>query len=300
MADQTKKTQQATDKANGDAQRISEDSIEYKLLQGYTQKKNPKTPVPSDKQKKKRFKFQKFLRCIQPAKEDDGPIIENNGRRAASDTSGPEQEVDDIVNRLTEIADSVHLLDSEIETDSNDNIERIVEILREQGDKLNEEIEKNHVLMKMLQSMLTYKYFEKITRTYLRRLSPEELPPKRQPEKARIALVCEVTCRLKIMDCHPMNRVLGFGAKYLQKYYSQWVNAQGGYGKVFSADDNDEEESPAKPERDEQVDQTLCPLSPACAQLGSTAHIYLPPCLSVGSFLLRSTRIQSPPYHSFF
>ncbi|XP_017549465.1 apoptosis facilitator Bcl-2-like protein 14 [Pygocentrus nattereri] len=242
MADQTKKTQRTADEANGHAQTISEDSIEYKLLQGYTQRKNPKTPVPSDKQKKKRFKFQKFLRCIQPAKEDDGPTIENNGRRPALDTSGPEQEVDDIVNRLTEIADSVHLLGSEIETDSNDDIERIVEILREQGDKLNEEIEKNHILMEMLQSTLTYNYFKKITTAYLRRLSPEELPPKRQPKQARIALVCEVTRRLKIMDRHPMNRVLGFGAKYLQEFYSQWAKAQGGYGKVFSTDDDDEEE----------------------------------------------------------
>ncbi|KAL7827938.1 hypothetical protein AOLI_G00310900 [Acnodon oligacanthus] len=242
MADHTENTHRATDEANGHAQRISEDSIEYKLLQGYTQRKSPKTPVPSDKQKKKRSKFQKFLRCIQPAKEGDGPTIENKGRQLASDTLGPEQEVDDIVNRLTEIADSVHLLSSEIESDSSDDIERIVEILREQGDKLNEQIEKNHVLMEILQRKLTYNYFKNITTDYLIRLSPEELPPKREPEKAQIALVCEITRRLKIMDRHPMNRVLGFGAKYLQEFYSQWANAQGGYGKVFSTDDDDEEE----------------------------------------------------------
>ncbi|XP_036433334.1 apoptosis facilitator Bcl-2-like protein 14 [Colossoma macropomum] len=257
MANQTKKTQRATDEANGHTPfLISEDSIEYKLLQEYTQRKTPthsqvpqsegveetKPPVPSDKKKKKRFKFQKCLRCIQPAKEDDGPAIENNGRRPASDTSCPEQEVDDIVNRLTKITDSVHFLPSELETDSDDDIERIVEILREQGDKLNEEIKKNHVLMEMLQRTLTYNYFKKITTTYLRRLSPEELPPKSQPKQTRIALICEVTCRLKIMDRHPMNRVLGFGAKYLQENYSPWASAQGGYGKVFSTGDSDEEE----------------------------------------------------------
>ena len=87
--------------------------------------------------------------------------------------------------------------------------------------------------MEIVPSTLTYNYFKKITSAYLRRLSPEELPPKSQPMQARIALIFEVTRRLKIMDRHPMNRVLGFGAKYLQENYSPWANTQGGYVSIM-------------------------------------------------------------------
>ncbi|KAI4904625.1 hypothetical protein NFI96_014607 [Prochilodus magdalenae] len=252
MDSQTKETQQhLTDEANGHIQMISEDSIEYRLLQAYTQSKDPAhshllqsngvaEPKLSSKKRKKTLKLRKLLRCIQPTKEDDICVTESHGQQPNPKTSAAKQEVEDIVSKLTKILESVHLIPSEIECDSNDNIDRIVEILREQGDKLNEEIENNPELMEKLNEALTYSYFKKLTRAFFRRLSPDEVPPESDPKEARIALICELTHRLKIMDRHPMNRVLGFGATYLQDQYSSWVNKQGGYGKVFC--DNDEEE----------------------------------------------------------
>ncbi|MCI4389054.1 hypothetical protein PGIGA_G00093410 [Pangasianodon gigas] len=239
------------------------DSIEYKLLLRYTQKKttanspptqsngvgevNVASPTkPQDRRKSRKLKKHRFLKiisCIRPVKEDDGPVTGKRRQPAAGDSSRPDQEeVEQIVNKLTKITDRVHFLSTDIETDSDDVVERIVELLREHGDKLNEEIEKNHVLRKQLQDSLSYGFFKKVAQTFMQRLSPEERPTTQSPQQAEIALTCELTSRLKAMDRHPMNRVLGFGAKYLQDYLSPWVIQQGGYEKVFSTNSDPEEE----------------------------------------------------------
>ncbi|KAG9280372.1 hypothetical protein AMEX_G3067 [Astyanax mexicanus] len=256
---------QTVQEANGHTQTVTEDSFEYRLLQTYTKKKGPTytpllqsngttenkpaSPVPSaecNKAKKKRRKiiaFNKLLACIRPQKEHSIPVSSNISRsRASSFEAGPDTEVDDIVNKLTKISDSVHFQPSDLETDSDDVVDKIVEILREHGDKLDEEIKNNRELMQQLQGILSYSFFKKLTRFFIQRVTPEEAPPVKHPKEAHIALICELTSRLTVMDRHPMNRVLGFGAKYLQENYTAWVNQQGGYGKVFSSDDEKEDE----------------------------------------------------------
>lgn len=39
----------------------------------------------------------------------------------------------------------------------------------------------------------------------------------------------QATSRLSSLDTLPMNRLLGFGARFLKEYYSSWVQEQGGY-----------------------------------------------------------------------
>lgn len=90
-------------------------------------------------------------------------------------------------------------------------------------------MEKNHTLRTLLQETLSFAFFTKVAQTFLQRLSPEELSAVEKREQAEIALICELTSRLNAIDCHPMNRVLGFGAKYLQDYFSPWVVQHGGY-----------------------------------------------------------------------
>lgn len=83
--------------------------------------------------------------------------------------------------------------------------------------------------MKQLQDSLSYGFFKKLARSFIHRLSPEELPTSQSRKQAEIAITFELTSRLNAMDSHPMNRVLGFGATYLQDYFTPWVNQQGGY-----------------------------------------------------------------------
>ncbi|XP_017350423.1 apoptosis facilitator Bcl-2-like protein 14 isoform X2 [Ictalurus punctatus] len=255
--------EQTTDQVEQLAQMFPKDSIEYKLLVKYTQKKkstnshppqsngveeakvaSPTQPQDCHKswKHKKKLKFWKSISCIRPVRESNGPVSGHPRRGASAESCPDQEEVEQIVSKLTKIIDRVHFISTDIETDSDDVVERIVELLREHGDKLNEEIEKNHVLRKQLQDSLSYGFFRKLAQTFLQRLSPEELPPTQSPVQAKIALTCELTSRLNTMDCHPMNRVLGFGAKYLQDYFSPWVIKQGGYEKVFGTDSDAEEE----------------------------------------------------------
>ncbi|XP_060759623.1 apoptosis facilitator Bcl-2-like protein 14 isoform X2 [Neoarius graeffei] len=243
------------------AQLFSKDSIEYKLLLRYTKKKTtnrdppqtngvgekvPSSTQPQDCQKpkkRKKLRFSKIISCIRPVKEDDdGSVTKPLRRQAAVGSCSDQEEVEQIVNKLTKITDCVHFVPSDIEADSDGVVERIVELLREQGDKLNEEIEKNHHLRKQLQQSLSYSFFTNVAQTFLQRLSPEELPSAQSPKEAEIALTFELTSRLNALDCFPMNRVLGFGVKYLQDYFSPWVVQQGGYEKVFGTDSDAEEE----------------------------------------------------------
>ncbi|GAA6105845.1 apoptosis facilitator Bcl-2-like protein 14 [Tachysurus ichikawai] len=241
------------------AQMFPAESLEYKLLLRYVQKKIDSHPTQSNSvgevkapthpqkhtkiQKNKRT-FLKIISCIRPEREDEDYVTRPPHRQpATADSSDSDQEeVEQIVNKLTKLTDKVHFKSSEIETDSDDLVEQIVELLREHGDKLNEKIKKDHVLMKQLQDSLSYGFFKKLARSFIHRLSPEELPTSQSRKQAEIAITFELTSRLNAMDSHPMNRVLGFGATYLQDYFTPWVNQQGGYEKVFSTDSDTKEE----------------------------------------------------------
>ncbi|XP_062862654.1 apoptosis facilitator Bcl-2-like protein 14 [Trichomycterus rosablanca] len=252
--------QATTDETKGNAN-ISKDSIEYRLLLAYTQKKgtahilipekngvekakdiSTKEPQNRPKSKKKRkLKFWKLISCVRPAKNDDIPEEENQRRCAAADSCSDEDHVEDVVEALTKITDTFDLISDGIETDSDDIVEKIVQILREEGDKLNAKIESDKALKKELQASMSYILFECVIQTFTGRLSPEVRSPAQSPKKNEIALTCEVISRLNALDSHPMNRVLGFGAKYMHDYFSPWVNAHGGYEKVFDSDDTEEE-----------------------------------------------------------
>lgn len=240
-------------------QMFPKDSLEYKLLLRYTQKKGntnshaqhgnglatAKVGQLQDHHKPRKHKKRRCLKiisCIRPAKEDDCPVTKPHRLRAGASSISDQEEVEQIVNKLTKLADDVNFKSNCIETDGDDVVERIVELLREKGDQLNEEIGKNHVLQKQLQDSLSYTFFTKLAQTFMKRLRPEELPTTQSRQQAEIALTCELTSRLNAMDSHPMNRVLGFGAKYLQDYFTPWVVQQGGYEKVFSTDPDTEEE----------------------------------------------------------
>lgn len=109
------------------------DSKEYKLLLRYTQKtKNTSSlPVqgngvgeekvaspaqPQDNRKsgkRKKHRFLKLISCIH--KEDDGYATRPYRQPAAAVSD--QEEVEQIVKRLTKIAHSVHILPAEIEAD---------------------------------------------------------------------------------------------------------------------------------------------------------------------------------------
>lgn len=49
-----------------------------------------------------------------------------------------------------------------------------------------------------------------------------------------VNVVHQVTSRLSAVDSLPVERLLGFGARFLQEDYSAWAQQQGGYVRNLS------------------------------------------------------------------
>ncbi|XP_077049508.1 apoptosis facilitator Bcl-2-like protein 14 [Siphateles boraxobius] len=192
----------------GDSPSITR-SDEYRLLETYCQKRKPRTSRGQSV-------------CMYSLEAQTG------GEKYGS-----------VTEKLTRIVDSGLLVDDDdgIEPDSvsKDFIEQLVDLLKKSGDDLNEKIEKNHELVGYLQCTFSYDFFEKLTTAFIKSVVPEFLQSRNKHEQ--IALTFEVTSRLGALDLHPMNRVMGFGAQYLQKNFTPWVKQHGGWEKAF---DNEE------------------------------------------------------------
>ncbi|XP_051953563.1 apoptosis facilitator Bcl-2-like protein 14 [Xyrauchen texanus] len=148
----------------------------------------------------------------------------------------------DVAEKLTQIVDSGLLVRDGVEADGeesmDDVIQRLVELLKESGDELNQKIQKNHELLRGLQSGFSYSLFDRLTSAFIGSVVPEH--ERSRMNREQIALTFEVTSRLDALDLQPMNRIMGFGAQYLQQHFSPWIHQHGGWEKAFLVDDEDE------------------------------------------------------------
>ncbi|KAJ8374029.1 hypothetical protein SKAU_G00046090 [Synaphobranchus kaupii] len=225
-----------------------ESSVEFRLLMAYAQRRRPpntqsqpggnappQSPRARDRRKKKKTskKLRKMLlMCVHPQREKDEQPM------------GEIVDVTSVADRLSSIVDSVDIRLEDIETDSpNDVAQQIVELLRESGDQLDRKIKEDRVLAQHFRSGFTYALFERIATMFLQEVAPSDtIPDTQSPHQARIALTCEVTRKLDAVDRHPMNMVMGFGAKYLQENFSLWVLQRGGWENAFEDKEDNEVE----------------------------------------------------------
>ncbi|XP_045684922.1 apoptosis facilitator Bcl-2-like protein 14 isoform X1 [Phyllostomus hastatus] len=111
-------------------------------------------------------------------------------------------------------------------------IAKIVELLKYSGDQMEIELKKDKTLMNSFRDGLTYPVFKTITDQFLRGIDTRgESEVKAQGFKAALAI--DVTAKLTAIDNHPMNKVLGFGTKYLKDHFSPWIQQHGGWEKVL-------------------------------------------------------------------
>lgn len=79
-----------------------------------------------------------------------------------------------------------------------------------------------------LPGQVSYSVFKTITDQFLRGVDTRgELEVRAQSCKAALAI--DIVAKLTTVDNHPMNRVLGFGTKYLRDNFSPWVQQHGGW-----------------------------------------------------------------------
>lgn len=111
-------------------------------------------------------------------------------------------------------------------------ITRIIELLKYSGDRLDRELKRDRSLMSSFQDGLSYALFKTITDQFLQGVDTRG-ESELKAQSFRAALAIDVMTKLTALDTHPMNRVLGFGAKYLKEHFSPWVQQHGGWEKVF-------------------------------------------------------------------
>ncbi|XP_019753133.1 apoptosis facilitator Bcl-2-like protein 14 isoform X2 [Hippocampus comes] len=256
-----------------------QNTLEFRLLMAYTKKRQRLRqkrsqlsvkdggPLPDRSQEettptktKKKIKWKilpSILVCVKPQtakrpKESEAEnIVFEEGFRSVSPVELNEsEEMDEVASRLTEIADDIPFAPPELETDSPDdedaNVEKLIGVLlRECGDKFDEMVTKDlKEALRSTQLFWNYGFFEKLMKTLLKRMGlfnadPEAPGPQTSP-KTQMAVTCEVTSRLSAANTLPMNRLLGYGATYLQNHFSSWAKQQGGYEAAFDDDDDDD------------------------------------------------------------
>uniref|UniRef100_A0A8C1ZQT4 Uncharacterized protein n=1 Tax=Cyprinus carpio TaxID=7962 RepID=A0A8C1ZQT4_CYPCA len=150
-----------------------------------------------------------------------------------------EEKFGDVAKKLAQIAEVQLSFDEGLEPDSpvakeanSDVIVRLVDLLKKSGDELNETIQCNRELLGYLQQTFSYDLFKALTKAFITSSVPEFLQSRKKCEQ--IALAFEVTSRLKALDLHPMNRVMGYGAQYLQENFAPWVKQHGGWVRVYA------------------------------------------------------------------
>ncbi|MEQ2291445.1 hypothetical protein AMECASPLE_013482 [Ameca splendens] len=217
------------------------------------------TPGKTEKKeggKKKRTKtiwrhLKPILRCVKPQIEETEPTMtaENhedpNDRCLAplndQDSVKDEDGMGAVADRVIGIVNEIQLT-SQLEPDcggegtstltlEKDNLEKVIGLLlRDSGDRLNEEFNLAHIAADLF---LDYNFFTRLLNTFLvrigfRRSDPNALGPQ-AANKTQIAATCEITSRLCSVEALPGNQLLQHGARYLQEYYSSWAQQQGGY-----------------------------------------------------------------------
>ncbi|EQB78993.1 apoptosis facilitator Bcl-2-like protein [Camelus ferus] len=92
-------------------------------------------------------------------------------------------------------------------------------------------LKKDKALMNSFQDGLTYPVFKTITDQFLRGVDTRgESEVKVHSFKAALAI--DAMSKLTAVDNHPMNKVLGFGAKYLKENFTPWIQQHGGWDGV--------------------------------------------------------------------
>ncbi|XP_077450640.1 uncharacterized protein LOC144069261 [Stigmatopora argus] len=214
------------------------------------------TTVTESKRKKKWKRLPRILMCIKPSKADKTPqtdLVQRVFLESAADSDKETEDVDvetdadHVAIKLTEIADDIPFVAPDVETDSPDEeVEKLIGLLlREDADRFNEQV--TGLLKEALRSTLwNYAFYEKLMKTMLMRMglfnANPEGPGPQTSRKTQVAVACEVTSRLSAVDTLPSQRLLGYGATYLQNHFSSWAKQQGGYEAAFDDDDDDDDD----------------------------------------------------------
>ncbi|XP_073477611.1 apoptosis facilitator Bcl-2-like protein 14 [Aquarana catesbeiana] len=221
------------------------------ISNGKEEKANGETKKPKSKPKKKRWPKTLTPACLRPPKSKKKTM--NDPLEKAMD---PEEErARSIVSQLQRIVQRIKKQEKEsgfrmlrrvssIQQDGEDEdeiIANIVQILRATGDRLNDEITEERTLMEKIKGLWSYSFYKKVTDCFLSEVVPTS-DGEEEEQTSKIAMCLHATTALTTLENQPMNKILGFGTRYLQDNYSPWIQSRGGWEKVMGIQTVAEEE----------------------------------------------------------
>ncbi|XP_077786934.1 apoptosis facilitator Bcl-2-like protein 14 isoform X2 [Podarcis muralis] len=134
--------------------------------------------------------------------------------------------------------------EDDVEKDEKEKlIKEIVALLRASGDKLQEKVQNDRTFFQCASELMSYGFFSRVADQFLEEIPADSTADSEvQAQRIKVVFAIEVITRLTAIDNHPMNTILGFGAKYLKENFSPWIHSQGGWGKALGLPDQEEVE----------------------------------------------------------
>ncbi|XP_077123279.1 apoptosis facilitator Bcl-2-like protein 14 [Ranitomeya variabilis] len=207
------------------------------------------SPKKEKKKKKKSLRRIFTPKCLQPQRDK-----QKLAPRSLDDTD--DVRVRGVVRSMSAIVKALEKQDRERvefrtirrmssvqhDGDGEENlIEDIVAFLRAEGDKINAEIIQEQNLLQRLRNFWSYDFFQRLTETYVGQMVPAS-EAEDVPQSSKIALCVHATTKITAIGSHPMNKMFGFGARYLKENYSQWIKDHGGWERAMETPEAQEEE----------------------------------------------------------
>ncbi|XP_072553139.1 uncharacterized protein [Salminus brasiliensis] len=107
----------------------------------------------------------------------------------------------------------------------DDAVERIISLLKQQGDAIDEKIRRNSSVHSFLQR-LSYGSFQQLADRYLAQIpQPADRVSHTAPELVQLAFTLDFTAKVAGLSNQAVSRIMGFGNQYLQDRFTQICSA---------------------------------------------------------------------------
>ncbi|XP_078093495.1 uncharacterized protein LOC144509059 [Mustelus asterias] len=120
-------------------------------------------------------------------------------------------------------------------SDKEKMIEKIVLLLQQQGDGINEKIKEDPVLQRTV-SRMSYRSFSQLVDVFTANVEEQHQGPTTSPELTKIALTMELTRRVAGISSHPVQQLMGYSMQYMDMFVP-WLQENGGWTMVLPLDD---------------------------------------------------------------
>lgn len=164
--------------------------------------------------------FPEAIVCVEPSSAYFEKVSEELERIVKEVREGPAEDESHSPATLPDQRPSAAALDS-----SADIIERMVSILKQEGDEIDAKIRRNSSVSSFFQK-LTYNNFQQLADRYVAAI-PDPLPQSTvaPPQLVKLAFTLDFTAKVAGLSSQAVGRVMGFGNQYIQDRFTQMTRA---------------------------------------------------------------------------